>query len=202
MGLNILISSFFKHWCTLQSFFFFFQYWNQLNHYCFSCYCLSIAWKKGFATSSTYILWTDVKIQTFRDHLMWVVQHWFEDIIQQKGNYYIVGWPFKHARQTGVHIRGWSLCGLNSTSWEYSPLAGFWCSYTVCSLIKLNTAVTSRLLAVTAVIYVSWFYCFYEGILDSYRENRVALGGGSCISSWELGSDSCVQHYQWIQSTL
>jgi hypothetical protein len=33
-------------------------------------------------------------------------------------------------------------------------------------------------------------------MLDSYRENLVAIGGESCISSREPGSDSCVQLYQ------
>jgi hypothetical protein len=29
----------------------------------------------------------------------------------------------------------------------------------------------------TVIISVSWFYCFYGAIIDSYRENPVALGG-------------------------
>jgi hypothetical protein len=40
------------------------------------------------------------------------------------------------------------------------------------------------------------FYCFYAVILDLYRENLVTLGGKSCSSSRELGSDNCVQLYQ------
>jgi hypothetical protein len=48
---------------------------------------------------------------------------------------------------------------------------------------------------------VSWFYCSYGAILDSYRENIVALGGESCSSSREPGSDSCVQLYQWTHCT-
>jgi hypothetical protein len=49
----------------------------------------------------------------------------------------------------------------------------------------------------TAIILVSWFYCFYGAILNSYRENLVALRGESCSSSREPGSDSCVQLYEW-----
>jgi hypothetical protein len=40
---------------------------------------------------------------------------------------------------------------------------------TVGSLIKLNATVTSRLPAGTAMKKVSWFYCFYRAIFDSYR---------------------------------
>jgi hypothetical protein len=49
---------------------------------------------------------------------------------------------------------------------------------------------------------VSWFYCFCGSILDSYRENLVALGGESCSSCWETGSDSCVPVYQWTHSSI
>jgi hypothetical protein len=44
---------------------------------------------------------------------------------------------------------------------------------------------------------VSWFYCFYGAILDSYRENRVALGDESYNSCRKPGGDSCVLVYQW-----
>jgi hypothetical protein len=67
------------------------------------------------------------------------------------------------------------------------------------SLIKLNATVISRLPAGAAV---SWFYCFCGTILDPYRENLVALGGESCSSSRETGSDSCVQLYQWTHCTI
>jgi hypothetical protein len=57
---------------------------------------------------------------------------------------------------------------------------------TVCSLIKLKATVTSRLPAGTAIILVSWFYCLYGPLLDSYRQNLVALGGESCSFSREV----------------
>jgi hypothetical protein len=60
---------------------------------------------------------------------------------------------------------------------------------TVCSLIKLNATVTSRLSVGNAVMQVSIFYCFHGAIVDSYRENLVVLGGELCRSSWEPGSD-------------
>jgi hypothetical protein len=57
---------------------------------------------------------------------------------------------------------------------------------TVRSLIKLNAIVTSRLPAGIAIVLVSWFYCFYGAVLDSYRKTLVALGGESCSSSREV----------------
>jgi hypothetical protein len=38
---------------------------------------------------------------------------------------------------------------------------------------------------------------FYGPILDSYRENLVALGSELCSFSREPGSDNCIQLYQW-----
>jgi hypothetical protein len=73
------------------------------------------------------------------------------------------------------------------------------CFHTVRSPTKLIAAVTSRLPTGTAVMKVSWFYCFYEDVLDSYRENPAALGGESCTFSRDPGSDSCVQLYQWTR---
>jgi hypothetical protein len=43
---------------------------------------------------------------------------------------------------------------------------------------------------------VSLFYCFYGAILDSCRKNLVVLGGESCSSSREAGSDTYIQLYQ------
>jgi hypothetical protein len=63
------------------------------------------------------------------------------------------------------------------------------------SLIKLNATLNSWLPAGTAMKKVSWFHCFCGAILYSCRENLVALGGESCSSSREPGSDSCVQLY-------
>jgi hypothetical protein len=48
----------------------------------------------------------------------------------------------------------------------------------------------------TAVKYVSFFYCLMVRYLTRIGKNLVALGGESCSSSWEPGSDSCVQLYQ------
>jgi hypothetical protein len=36
---------------------------------------------------------------------------------------------------------------------------------------------------------------FYGAVLNSYRENFATLGGESCSSSLEQGSDSCVELY-------
>jgi hypothetical protein len=73
--------------------------------------------------------------------------------------------------------------------------------YTVCSLIKLKTTATSWLPERTAVIQVSWF-CFYVVMLDLFWKNLLVLDGESCSSSHELGSDSCIQLYQWTQCSM
>jgi hypothetical protein len=58
------------------------------------------------------------------------------------------------------------------------------------SLIKLKANATSRSMA---VIELSYFYCFYGAILDSYWEKHVALDSESCSSSRDVGMDSFVQ---------
>jgi hypothetical protein len=49
---------------------------------------------------------------------------------------------------------------------------------------------------------VGWFYCFYGVMPDSYRGNLAGLGGESCSSGREPGSDSCFQLLQWSHCML
>jgi hypothetical protein len=73
---------------------------------------------------------------------------------------------------------------------------------TVCSLINRKVGVTGTSFSAFLIKKVSCFYCFYGAILDSYRENLVALGGESCSSCWKPGSDSCLSVYQWTHCII
>jgi hypothetical protein len=67
---------------------------------------------------------------------------------------------------------------------------------TVCSLVKLNAAVTSGLLQETLKKKRKSILLLYGAILDSCWEKLVALAGELRVPSGQLGSDTCVQLYQ------
>jgi hypothetical protein len=83
---------------------------------------------------------------------------------------------------------------------------GMWCAVNIKQIIgpifNMETINSDGYVtSLSAHLTGKFTYCFYEAILDPYRENHLALGSESCSFCQEPASDSCSQVYHCVQST-